>query len=213
MKKAKNAIGLPDAAAKGFEKSKLEDNLVVLGDNFIHGSSFFEPLKKSLYEHPNVCSIFTQKLLNQKNFGVLELDKKGEIINIIEKPKENKSSYSTIIGLYKFTSVFTEAFKEISPSNRGEYEIIDILKYINNIGQLDFMDLGRGTTWFDMGTNEDLFDCSNYVRSLQSRQQQLVCSPHEIALNKNLISKETFEEFLHVSKESDYINNLKKLIF
>ena len=132
---------------------------------------------------------------------------------MIEKPKENKSNYSTIIGLYKFTDVFIEAFKEISPSKRGEYEIIDILKYINNIGQLDFVGLGRGTTWFDMGTNEDLYNSTNFVRSLQSKQQQLVCSPHEVALNKNLISKETFEEFLYISKESDYINNLKKLVF
>jgi len=208
-----NPIGLPDAIAKGFEKSKLKDNLVVLGDNFIHGSNFFNQLGKNLTEYPEKCSIFTQKLLNQKNFGVAELDENGEIVNLIEKPKENKSNYSTIIGLYKFTNVFTEAYKEISPSSRGEYEIIDILKYINNIGQLNFFDLGRGITWFDMGTNEDLYNCSNYTRSLQSKQQQLVCSPHEIALNKNLISKETFEEFLYVSKESDYINNLKKLIF
>ena len=41
-----NPIGLPDAAAKGFEKSKLTDNLVVLGDNFIHGSNFLNNLKK-----------------------------------------------------------------------------------------------------------------------------------------------------------------------
>ena len=47
-----------------------------------------------------------------------------------------------------------------------------------------------------MGTNEDLYNSTNFVRSLQSKQQQLVCSPHEVALNKNLISKETFEEFL-----------------
>lgn len=208
-----NPIGLPDAAAKGFEKSKLTDNLVVLGDNFIHGSNFFEQLKNNLYEHPDRCSIFTQKLSNQKSFGVAEIDENGEIVNLIEKPKENKSNYSTIIGLYKFTDVFIDAFKEISPSKRGEYEIIDILKYINNIGQLDFVGLGRGTTWFDMGTNEDLYNSTNFVRSLQSKQQQLVCSPHEVALNKNLISKETFEEFLNISKESDYVNNLKKIVF
>lgn len=206
-----NPIGLPDAAVKGFEKSKFENNLVVLGDNFIHGSNFYDQLRKNLSKYPDRCSIFTQKLSDQKSFGVAELNENGEIVNLIEKPKENKSNYSTIIGLYKFTNVFIDAFKEISPSQRGEYEIIDILKYINNIGQLDLFVLGRGTTWFDMGTNEDLYNSSNFVRSLQSKQQQMICSPHEVALNKNLISKETFEEFLNISKESDYINNLKKI--
>ena len=74
------------------------------------------------------------------------------------------------------------------------------------------MFLGKRTTWFDMGTNEDLYNSTNFVRSLQSKQQQLVCLPHEVALNKNLISKETFEEFIN-QERIDYINNLKKLVF
>lgn len=207
-----NPIGLPDAIEKGVQKSILKDNLVVLGDNFIHGSNFFDQLRINLFENHDSCKIFTQKVLNQNRFGVAELNENGEIVNLIEKPKVNKSNYSTIIGLYKFTEIFNEAYKEITPSKRGEYEIIDILKYINNIDKLEVSDLGRGTTWFDMGTNEDLYNSSNFVRSLQSKQQQLICSPHEIALNKKLISRETFEEFLYTSKESDYINSLKKIL-
>ena len=61
-----------------------------------------------------------------------------------------------------------------------------------------------------MGTNEDLYNSSNFL-NLQSKQHQMICSPHEIALNKNLISKEVFEEFLLTSVESDYIK-FKKII-
>ena len=205
-------IGLPDGIAKGFANSNFENNLVVLGDNFIHGSNFFDNLKNDLLKFPDKCSIYTQKLSNQNNFGVVELDENGNLINLIEKPKENKNNYSTIIGLYKFTNIFEEAFKQISPSIRGEYEIVDVLNYINKLDQLDVANLGRGTTWFDMGTNEDLYNSSNFIRSLQSKQHQMICSPHEIALNKNLISREVFEEFLLTSVESDYIKNLKKII-
>ena len=113
-------VGLPDAIAKGFANSNFNNNLVVLGDNFIHGSNFFDNLKNDLLKFPDKCSIYTQKLSNQNNFGVVELDDNGNLINLIEKPKENKNNYSTIIGLYKFTNIFLEAFKEISPSTRGD---------------------------------------------------------------------------------------------
>ena len=60
------------------------------------------------------------KLSNQ-SFGVAELDENGEIVNLIENPR-NKSNYSTI-GLYKFTDVFIEAFKEISPSKEANMRL------------------------------------------------------------------------------------------
>lgn len=204
-----NASGIPDAIEKGFKENEFSENLVVLGDNFIHGSNFFNLLEKNLSQKNTGCQIYTQQLADQINFGVVELNQKKEIIKLIEKPSKNNINYFTIIGLYKFSELYLEAFDYIKVSKRGEYEIIDILKFYNENNLLNVNNIGRGTTWFDMGTYNDLDDCANFVRAIQSRQNKLICSPHEIALNKNLISSEDFSDFIETSIQSDYIKLLR----
>ena len=35
-----------------------------------------------------------------------------------------------------------------------------------------------------MGSNDDLFNCELFVKTIQDKQGLLVCSPHEIAFEK-----------------------------
>jgi len=47
--------------------------------------------------------------------------------------------------------------------------------------------LGRGFAWFDAGTHDSLLEAAEFVRVLQRRQGQLVCSPDEIAFHNSWI--------------------------
>ena len=203
--------GLPHAMIEGFKASNFENNLIVLGDNFIFGSEFFNKVESELQNFNN-STIFLKKMSNYSEFGVAAV-KKNKIYDFVEKPKNRNVDYQVIIGLYKFNKEFISAYENIAPSKRNEYEIIDIFKILNDSDSLSYFEIGRGTTWYDVGTYDDLISCSNFVKEVQDRQKLSVCSPHEISFNKNLISKETFKEFIKINKETDYIKNLEKVFY
>jgi len=35
---------------------------------------------------------------------------------------------------------------------------------------LDYVNIGRGTVWFDLGTYENIYNCGEFVRVLEKRQ-------------------------------------------
>jgi glucose-1-phosphate thymidylyltransferase len=75
--------------------------------------------------------------------------------------------------------------KTLTPSPRGELEILDLLKIYKNNSSLSLEMLPRGTAWFDSGTFEDMHEASAYVRLMQERSGERVGDPFEVArLNK-----------------------------
>lgn len=198
-------LGIPDAINTAQVEKNYERFMVVLGDNFLYGRDVFQLIKNSIISNKNTA--FYQKVKNPENFGVIKWDGQ-EVIDIIEKPSEYISN-DAIIGIYIFDSEFSTHFKNIKKSSRGEYEITDIVKEYN-IEFFEFQHIGRGTAWFDMGTNDDFFNCELFVKTIQDMQGLLVCSPHEISLQNNWITKEYLEECLKNYKNSDYFESLKK---
>ena len=65
---------------------------------------------------------------------------------------------------------------------------------------LNFTKLGRGTAWFDMGSYDDFLTTSNFVNTIQAKQNILVCSPHEIAFRKGWVSDANVEKYISTIK-------------
>ena len=55
-----------------------------------------------------------------------------------------------------------------------------------------------------------LNSCSNFIREVQNRHKMLVCSPHEIAFNRGLISEKVFTELINIHINTDYGKSLLK---
>ena len=70
--------------------------------------------------------------------------------------------------------------------------------------------IGRGISWLDMGTFDDLNDCSNYIRTIEKRQNFVISSLEEIAYLNKWITK---KKLIQISKlyNNDYGEYLKKL--
>ena len=202
--------GIPDAISKALEVSNYEKFLVVLGDNFIFGEKFFTRFEEIFNKNIH-STIFTQRVNNPQEFGVVAVDSlNNEITNIVEKPKQFISNKAAI-GLYIFNNDFQQHFNKINISERNEYEIVDIIKeykFKNTVHH----EIGRGTAWFDMGTTEAFYNCSSFVRTIQERQGILVCSPHEIAYSNEWINLETLENYIQSIKGSEYSENLSKIL-
>jgi len=198
-------LGISDAISKALEVSEYDKFITVLGDNFIFGQNFFTNLE-FIYNNTVTSSIFHQKVKNPEDFGVIDVDGNNKITSIIEKPKKYISN-KAVIGLYIFDHNFQNYFENSSHSKRNEYEIVDILnQYLNN--HLQHHEIGRGTAWFDMGTTEAFFNCSSFVRTIQERQDSLVCSPHEIAYRNNWIDEISLRNYIGTIKGSEYSENL-----
>ena len=64
--------------------------------------------------------------------------------------------------------------------SRKEYEITDIIKKYKNDKNLNFYDIGRGTVWYDLGSFENLNECSNMISIFQKRNKLEIGSLNEI---------------------------------
>jgi len=100
-----------------------------------------------------------------------------------------KSSYA-IPGLYAFDNTVAKRAEELQPSERGELEILDLLKSYWAEDRLCTTSLGRGIAWLDMGTPEALLQASALVQTVQERQGLMIGCLEEIAYQKDWIDKE-----------------------
>ena len=171
--------GIPHGISKALEINNFDKFITVLGDNFVFGEKFFTRLE-TIFNNSENCSIFSQTVKNPENFGVIKINESNEIDSIVEKPDIFVSN-KAIIGIYIFNSNFQNIFSNIKKSKRGEFEITDIIKEYN-FENVDHVEIGRGTAWFDMGTTEDFYSTGSFVRTIQERQGLLVCSPMKLHL-------------------------------
>ena len=198
--------GIPHGISKALEINNFDKFITVLGDNFVFGEKFFTRLE-TIFNNSENCSIFSQTVKNPENFGVIKINESNEIDSIVEKPDIFVSN-KAIIGIYIFNSNFQNIFSNIKKSKRGEFEITDIIKEYN-FENVDHVEIGRGTAWFDMGTTEDFYSTGSFVRTIQERQGLLVCSPHEIAFRNNWITEKELINYIKKIEGSEYSDNLK----
>lgn len=201
--------GIPSAlklATRFVGKDKVA---LILGDNIIYGPGLSKRLR-SASSKPIGATIFAFQVKNPHAFGVVEISPEGDILDIIEKPKFTKSKYA-IMGLYFFDNQVFNIIRDIKPSERGETEITDVINHYRERSDLDVELLGRGYTWFDAGTIEDLHEASKFVRTIQKTQGYLVGCLEEIALQNKWISYEKIRKN-HVYGNTRYSEYLSGLI-
>jgi glucose-1-phosphate thymidylyltransferase len=149
--------GLAEAFILGENFIGENDVTLILGDNVLLSNSKIDP-------QPN--TIFTYKVKNPSAYGVVKVDEDGWITKIVEKPLEYVSS-DAVIGLYIFTNLAVKLAKTLKPSNRGELEIVDLIKAINYEEGVNTQEFDG--VWFDCGTHDDLLECAEFVRALTKR--------------------------------------------
>ena len=142
--------------------------LFILGDNFFYGRLFPNLIKQYLNQKNKNSYIFLSNVSNPKDYGVAYL-KKNKLTNIIEKPK-NPTSNLAVTGLYLYNKNVLNILTNIKPSKRNELEITSVNNLLLKQKKLDYINIGRGTVWFDLGTYENIYNCSEFIRILEKRQ-------------------------------------------
>jgi len=205
----KKPNGLPEAFIIGEKFINNSDVALILGDNFFYGQGFGETLRKRS-KHKSGVTVFTYQVNNPEKYGIIEIKNK-KIINIVEKPKKSKSNLA-ITGLYFFDKNVTNFSKKLKPSKRKELEIVDLLKQYLKIKKINIEYLGRGSSWLDTGTIENLFETSQFISNIEKRQGLKIACLEEISLNNKWISKKQIKNRINFYGDCDYSKYLKKLI-
>jgi len=202
--------GLPDAF-KITEKTIYNQPVaMILGDNFFYGSMLISLIKKS-FNLTNGCNIYLYPSKNTSSYGVAEFDSKNKIKKIIEKPKKTKSD-QVITGLYIFDKNVSKYAKKLNPSERGELEIVDLIKIYKRKNKLNYTKLGRGSAWMDVGNFSDLQSISNFIQNLEQRQNFKIGCLEEIALKNKWINKTNLNNRIKFCANSNYSKYLKNLL-
>lgn len=201
--------GIAQALLVGQDYLKKSNCLIILGDNFFYGNKLFPIIKKVLGSKKSI--IFSYYVKNPSEFGIIKYDKNKNIEGIYEKPKKYISNYA-ISGLYYYPVGVTDLVKKLKISKRKELEITDLNRIYLKKKKLKCINLGRGITWLDTGTYEDMLNASQFVKIVELRQGTMIGCLEEIALNNKWIDKINLAKNIKKYQNSDYKNNLIKLL-
>lgn len=203
----KKANGIPEAFLVAKKYIKNESVCLILGDNFFYGQGFYKILKKGINLNKGAFFL-AYNVQHPENYAVIET-KRNKIISIQEKPKFPKTNLA-IPGIYFFDKDVISNCKNLFKSKRNELEIVDLINIYVKKGTAKFAEIRRGISWLDMGSFEDLNDCSNYIRAIENRQNSMISSPEEIAFLNKWISKKQLNLIAkkYKNKYGEYLKNL-----
>ncbi|HMA97030.1 MAG TPA: glucose-1-phosphate thymidylyltransferase RfbA [Polyangiaceae bacterium] len=194
--------GLAEAFIIGREFIGTDSVCLVLGDNIFYGAGFGGLLRQSVSSLDGAV-LFGYRVQDPERYGVVELDERGDIVAIEEKPKHAKSNIA-VAGLYMYDNEVVNIASTTKPSARGELEITDVNNHYVRRKRAALRVLGRGTAWLDTGTQDSLLEASQFVATLQRRQGTYIACLEEIAYLRGFIDAEQLSALADKCGKSEY---------
>lgn len=133
--------------------------------------------------------IWTKKVENPEAYGVVNLNEKEEIIELVEKPTEYVSDQA-VIGIYYFKDV-GELKKELqyvldnNIIHGGEYQINDGIKRMMAQGKI--FKTGTVDEWMDCGNKEVTVETNQRMLGFLSKEKQPLISKSHVNKNSKII--------------------------
>jgi glucose-1-phosphate thymidylyltransferase len=183
---------------------------LALGDNLFYGHDL-PPLLRQAAVRDRGATVFASQVRDPERYGVVEFDRHGRAIDLVEKPKAPKSHWA-VTGLYFYDNEVVEIAANLKPSARGELEITDVNRAYLARERLYVERLGRGIAWLDTGTPESLLQASSFIQTLEERQGLKVACIEEIAYRMGFISLEQLARRADELKKSAYGQYLYQLL-
>ncbi len=201
--------GLAQAFVIGEEFIAGQRVALVLGDNIFFGTQLRERLRAAA--DAKDATVFAYHVADPERYGVIEFDADGRPSAIVEKPDAPRSNFA-VPGLYFFPGDVSGVARAVRPSDRGEYEITDVIMHYLTANQLSVETLDRGTAWLDTGTFESLMQAAQFVQVVEQRQGLKVGCPEETAWREGFIDDEALGALAEPLRKSGYGDYLLGLL-
>ena len=138
-----------------------DDFVMYLGDNLLQQGlkefvDHFEEDREDVAAQILLC-----KVPDPQRFGVAELDTRGEVVRLVEKPAEPPSDLA-LVGIYLFDATIHDAVRAIEPSARGELEITDAIQTLVDKGHRVRAQVLDGW-WIDTGKLTPLLEANRLI--------------------------------------------------
>ncbi|WP_457613101.1 bifunctional UDP-N-acetylglucosamine diphosphorylase/glucosamine-1-phosphate N-acetyltransferase GlmU [Methanocaldococcus sp.] len=133
-------------------KNHVKDEFLVINGDIVFEDTLEQFLK---YKY----AIAVKEVSDPKNFGVVVLDDKNNVIEIQEKPENPKSNLINA-GIYKFDRKIFELIEKTEISKRGERELTDAIKLL--IKEENVKGIKLNGYWNDVGRPWDILDANKY---------------------------------------------------
>ena len=125
--------------------------LVILGDNIFKDS--LRSAIKDFKTREKGAKVFAKEMPTEcRQYGVIEIDKNGQVLSIEEKPEHPKSNFAQT-GIYMYDNRVFEFIKKLKPSSRREIEVTDLNNFYVQEGTM-IAEVLKGW-WIDAGTSFD----------------------------------------------------------
>ena len=126
--------------------------VVFLGDNIIGAS--LRDIVKEFENQGDGARILLKEVDDPTDYGVARFDEHGNLVEIIEKPKQPPSNYA-VVGVYMYDPEVFDIIKTLKPSARGELEITDVNNAYLSRGKLQYSILEG--FWADAGASIEAY--------------------------------------------------------
>ncbi|QNA84432.1 glucose-1-phosphate thymidylyltransferase RfbA [Sphingomonas sp. So64.6b] len=201
--------GLPEAFLIAEEFLAGEPCALILGDNIFHGDGLGGKCRAAAQAaEAGAATVFAYQVDDPERYGVVSFDAEGRASSIEEKPEVPASNWA-LTGLYFCTAEVVKIAQGLTPSARGELEIVDVLRAYLAAGILEVGRLGRGYAWLDTGTHDSLHDASSFVRTIERRQGIKIACPEEIALDLGYLDPAALMTRADLLGKTDYARYLR----
>ncbi len=161
------------AHATGYAKEFVRDDtfLMMYGDIFVDQKAFQEIIKN--FEKSKADGLISLlNVDNPQNYGIITLDSKNYVKEIIEKPSLDREVGNLAnAGIYIFPSLIFDAIDETTLSKRNEYELTDSIEIlINSYNKHIIGYIMRDIYWNDIGLPWQLLEVNEYILSTLKRK-------------------------------------------
>ncbi|KDF01158.1 glucose-1-phosphate thymidylyltransferase [Mycolicibacterium aromaticivorans JS19b1 = JCM 16368] len=201
--------GLAQAFTIGADFIGNDKVALILGDNLLYGPGLGTQLK--CFSDVDGGQIFAYWVAEPSAYGVVEFDPSGVVVSLEEKPKQPRSNFA-VPGLYFYDNDVVQIARDLSPSDRGEYEITDVNREYLEQGRLRVQVLPRGTAWLDTGTFDQMTDAADFVRTMERRTGLKIGVPEEIAWRQGFLTDDELRERAEMLVKSGYGSYLLDLL-